>query len=588
MSDMRTRRPVARFDRRFFEGVETFTAIGRGALGGKAAGQRRARDVLESRPDTLRFDALEISVPTLTVIATDVFDLFLDRTGLRALVAAEPGDHHVARAFQQADLPVEIAGDLWDLVRRVRTPLAVRSSSLLEDAIDHPFAGVYGTKMTPNDAFDAETRFRRLVEAIKYVWATAFFRDARAAVRAAGRDPDDEKMAVIVQEVVGRRHAARFYPEVAAVARSWNFYPYAAASPEEGVIDLALGLGKTIVDGGRTWTYSPDRPKAAAPLSIPDELLEQTQTGFWAIRMGPPPAYDPTVEVEYMERYDLAEAERDGVLHRVASTWDVGRDRLVPGTAAIGPRVLDFAPLLHTSVWPFNPAVRGLMALFEDALESPVEIELALTFPERADAAARLGFLQVRPMARTSEAVEVPESSLRDEGVVIASGRVLGNGVAAGIRDLVYVRPDAFDAMRTRAIAGEIGALNRRLVDAGKPYVLIGFGRWGSSEPTLGIPVTWAQIAGARAIVEAASPRVRADMSQGSHFFHNIVGLRVPYFSIGSRGNERIDWDWLESLPCLEAGSHVRWVESPQPLSVRVDGRAARGVITRAQEGLSA
>lgn len=584
MSRTRTDRPVARFDRRFFEGPETFTAIGRGALGGKAAGLRRAHDVLEARPDALRFEALGISVPTLTVIATDVFDLFLDRTGLRELATAEPGDHHVARAFQQAELPVEITGDLWSLVRRVRTPLAVRSSSLLEDAIDHPFAGVYGTKMTPNDAFDPETRFRRLVEAVKFVWATTFFRDARAAVRAAGRDPDEEKMAVIVQEVVGRRHAARFYPDVAAVARSYNFYPYASASPGEGVIDLALGLGKTIVDGGRTWTYSPDRPKAAPPLAIPEGLLEQTQTGFWAIRMGPPPAFDPTAEVEYMEHCDLADAEADGVLHRVASTWDAGRDRLVPGTAAIGPRVLDFAPLLHFDLWPFTSAVRGLMTLFEEALESPVEIELALTFPDRAGDPARLGFLQVRPMARTSEAIDVPETDLSAAATVIASARVLGNGVTRGIRDIVYVRPDRFDVMRTRAIAAEVGALNRRLVEAGKPYVLVGFGRWGSSEPTLGVPVTWPQIAGARAIVEAVSPRLRADMSQGAHFFHNIVGLRVPYFSIGTRGNGRIDWDWLASLPRIEEGPYASWVESPGPLTVRVDGRTGRGVIARGDD----
>jgi hypothetical protein len=570
-----------RFDRHFFEAAETFTTIGSGALGGKASGLRRAREVLAARPDALRFEGLEISVPTLTVIGTDVFDLFVERNDLRDRARAEPGDHHVARAFQRAPLPEEIAGDLWALVERVHTPLAVRSSSLLEDAAEHPFAGVYGTKMTPNDAYDAEARFRRLSESVKFVWASAFFRSARAAIRAAGHDPDAEKMAVIVQEVVGLRRGARFYPDVSGVARSYNFYPTGPSRPADGVADLALGLGKTIVDGERAWTYSPADPMAVPPFNSIDGLLDETQRRFWAVRMGPPENYDPTAEDEYLVRGELADGERDGALRWIASTYDASRDRIVPGIGAQGPRVLDFSLLLGSTLWPFNDAVRGLLELFERESKAPVEIEFALTLPESTDGPARLGFLQVRPMALSSETVEVPESALGDPAAVVASNRVMGNGVVEGLRDVVFVRRDRFEARHTRAIATEVQAMNAALVAEGRPYLLIGFGRWGSADPWLGIPVAWGDVAGARAIVETAAPGLHADMSQGAHFFHNLLGFRVGYFSVPEGGAGRVDWAWLEALPRRVEGEWVVRAESPVPLTIRLDGRAGRGVVAR-------
>jgi hypothetical protein len=584
MSDVAADAPLPRFDRHFLEGERRFTVIGTGAIGGKASGLHRALGVLEARPAALRFDALAIAVPTLTVIATDVFDRFVERHGLRQLAAAEPGDHHVARAFQQADLPVEITGDLWDLVRQLHTPLAVRSSSLLEDAREHPFAGVYGTKMTPNDALDAEHRFQRLVEAVKFVWASAFFRDARAAIRAAGRDPDEEKMAVIVQEVVGRRHGVRFYPDVSGVARSYNFYPVGSGRPEEGVVDLALGLGKTVVDGGRTWCYSPARPAAVPPFNSIEHMLDETQTEFWAVRMGRPPIFDPTAEVEYLALAGLADADGDGTLRWVASTYDAERDRVVPGTGASGPRVLDFAPLLRLGEWPVNEAVRGLLALFAEHAGCAVEIEFALTLPEAAGEPARLGFLQVRPMALSSETVEVADELLEAPAAVIASAHALGNGTVAGVRDVVFVRRDRFTPAHTRAIAAEVEAMNRDLVAAGRPYVLVGFGRWGSADPWLGIPVTWPQIAGARAIVEAAIAGFQPDMSQGAHFFQNLLGFGVVYLSVPAGGGGHIDWDWLEALPRPAEGQWVCRAESPEPLTVRADGRSGRAVVLRQGE----
>jgi hypothetical protein len=577
-------RPLPRFDRQFFEGAETFTAIGSGALGGKATGLRAAREILETRPDPLRFESLEISVPTLTVIGTDVFDRFLERNRLNELVRSDAADHHIARAVQAAELPQEIAGDLWALVSHVRAPLAVRSSSLLEDAADHPFAGVYETKMTPNDAFDAELRFRRLVEAVKFVWASTFFKGAREAARAAGRSPDEEKMAVIIQEVVGRRHRTRFYPDISGVARSYNFYPVGDALHSEGVVDLALGLGKTIVGGERSWTYSPAHPHRPPPFNSIRHMMQETQTRFWAVNMGPPAEYDPLAEAEYLIHGTLTDAEQDGTLGRVASTYDPQRDRIVPGTGATGPRILDFGPVLKLDEIPLNEAVAGLMELFRARTGADVEIEFALTFADAPGGPARLGFLQVRPMALSSEQVDVGEDDLENTEAVVRSRHVTGNGTVQGIRDVVFVRRDRFDARHSRAVALEVARMNRALLAAGRPYLLIGFGRWGSADPWLGIPVQWPQISGARAIVEAGLPGRAIDMSQGAHFFHNLIGFHVAYFSVPSSETAHIRWDWVEGLPRRDEGEWVCHAETLAPLLIRVDGRSGRGVVLRGGE----
>ncbi len=584
-------RELPRFDRRFFEGRESFTALGSGSLGGKATGLRVAREALAERPASLRFADLEISVPTLAVIGTDVFDRFLARNHLHELVHSGADDHRLAAALQRAELPTELVGDLWALVREVHTPLAVRSSSLLEDALAHPFAGVYATKMIPNNQHDADTRFRKLVEAIKFVYASTFFRAARTYVRRAGRTPADEKMAVIVQEVVGYRHGPRFYPEVAGVARSWNFYPTGHARPAEGVVDLAFGLGKTIVDGGRTWTYSPAHPRAVPPFNSVDHMLEQTQTDFWAVNMGSPPAYDPTAEAEYLLQSHVADAEEDGTLPHVASTYDPDSDRLVVGVGPRGPRILDFAPLLKLGAWPLNEALRGLLGLFAERLGTAVEIEFALTLPPPASPAApearpaRLGFLQVRPMLVSAQVVEVSDAELASPLAVVRSERVMGNGRIEGIRDVVYVKPETFEARHTPVIAGEVDRLNQALLEDGRPYLLLGFGRWGSADPWLGIPVGWAQISGARVIVEAGLPAMNVDMSQGAHFFHNLLSFQVAYFSVpmpGPGGSPpAVDWDWLRGLPTRRESSFVRHVEAPAPLAIRVDGRRGRGVVLR-------
>jgi hypothetical protein len=569
---------VPRFERRLFDPARRISRIGDGSLGGKARGLVAAARILRERGGDLEVPGFSLDVPALCVVATSVFEAFLERNGLRPLVLEEPSDEVLALAFQKATLPAEWLGDLRAVADDARVPLACRSSSALEDALGRPFAGVYGTKMIPGNQPDVAGRFKSLVDAVKFVLATTFFHEARAYRRAAGELPEPERMAVVVQEVVGRRHGDRFYPDLSGVARSYNFYPVGPAEPGEGVVDLALGLGKTIVDGGLCWSFSPAHPKLPPPVASARELLDLTQADFWAVNVGPSPPYDPMTETEYLVHPHLAEAEADGTLRYAASTYDAESDRLVPGTGRTGPRVLDFAPILAWNELPLVPVLRRLLAVCEEDLEAPVEIEFALSLPPGEP--ARLGFLQVRPLLVSRETVEVTAEDLASPLAVVASSAALGNG-RHEVHDVVYVEPETFEARLTPVVAGEIETMNRRLVEDARPYLLVGFGRWGSADPWLGIPVRWDQISGARGIVEAALPRMNPEPSQGSHFFHNLTSFSVLYFTVPLHAGRAVDWGWLGRLEVVARTEHVRQVRTAAPLVLRVDGRSRRGVVVR-------
>ncbi|HWR37488.1 MAG TPA: PEP/pyruvate-binding domain-containing protein [Clostridia bacterium] len=573
---------LPRFDRKFWDRTFRFTRIGSGALGGKASGLVTGVALLAESQPSSAFPSIEISVPTMAVIATGFFDEFIANNRLDELKFDSMPDDRIGNAFQHADLPVELVGDLRALILEVHTPLAIRSSSLLEDALERPFAGVYATKMIPNNQPDPDIRFRRLLEAIKLVYASTFFKAAREYIRTTGRNPIEEKMAVIIQEVVGRRHSDRFYPDISGVARSYNFYPAEPALPGDGVVTLALGLGKTIVEGGIAWTFSPAYPKKPPPFGSVNELLKGTQTEFWAVNMGKPPAYDPVNEVEYLVRPNLNDAENDEVLASLASTFDPQRDRIVPGIGANGPRVLNFAPLLQYEEFPLNSAIRGLLAAAEKWLGAKVEIEFAITIEAGRNVPPhmRLGFLQVRPMMVSDELVELSPEDLTREGVIIASDRAMGNGIET-VGDIVYVRPESFSVLETRAIATELASINTYLREHGRPYLLVGFGRWGSSHSSLGIPVNWSDISGARTIVEATLPEMNVELSQGSHFFHNLSSFRASYFMVRHDQRFGIDWDWLNRQPFVQESGLVRHVRTTRPLSIRVDGRRGLGIVVQ-------
>lgn len=566
------------FDRRFFESEDTISRIGRGSMGGKASGLAFAHNLLQEHFPEGRLDGLEVSIPRFVVLGTSVFDAFMERNDLSEALTGEWSDAKVANAFMRAEFPAESAGDLRGLIASVHVPLAVRSSSMLEDAMYEPFAGVYGTKMIPNNQADTDTRYIKLVEAIKFVYASVFFKNARGYFQRIGKSVAEEKMAVIVQEIVGLRHDDRFYPNIAGVARSFNFYPVGRAKPEDGVVDLALGLGKTIVDGGRVWNYSPAFPNIAPPFTTAD-LMRNTQTDFWAVNMGKAPAYDPVKETEYLVEAGLSEAEKDDTLGLTASTYQPANDRFVMGIGTPGPKILNFAPLLQLSDLPVNKLIRQLLEICDKAVSAAVEIEFAMTSAPRGE--SRFGFLQVRPMVVSTEPVEIEALEMDGPDTVVVSERTLGNGVLENLTDVMYVKPEPFSKEHTAKIAAEIESLNRGVAADGPGYILMGFGRWGSSDPWLGIPVDWGAISGARVIVEATLPDMDVEMSQGSHFFHNITSLQIPHFSVPHTAPRQIDWAWLDQQETIEETEFVRLVRLQAPLTVKVDGRCGRGVILR-------
>jgi hypothetical protein len=545
---------------------------GREEIGGKALGLLEIQEAIAGASS----GGITVSIPRMTVLGTSVFDAFMQRNSLWDVALSDLPDERIAHAFLRGDLPFETLGELRALANAWTTPLAVRSSGWLEDSAHRPFAGVYLTKMIPNNAFDPDARFQKIVEATKFVWASTFFRLAKDYCQATELCMGDEKMGVIIQEMVGKRHHNRFYPELSGVARSFNYYPVQPARPEDGVATLALGLGKTIVDGGKAWIYSPAFPEMPPPYKSPRELLDETQNEFWVVNLGEPPEYNPLKETEYMRKENLVTAERDGTLRYLVSTYDLATERFSIGAGGRGPRALTFAPLLALDEIPFNGIVAGLLERCEQTLGSPVEIEFAMTFDPH-----RLGFLQVRPMVVPSGELEVTREDLLDENAVIASEVVLGNGAVEGIQDVVYVVPERFDLKHSRQIADELEALNQVLLAEKRSYVLIVFGRLGTLDPWLGIPVTWGQVCGAKVIVEATRENARIELSQGSHYFHNIANLGVMYFGMPFASPYRIDWEWLKRQPAASEGDFTRHARLARPLCVKVDGRSRRGVVLK-------
>jgi Pyruvate phosphate dikinase, AMP/ATP-binding domain len=566
---------IADFNRRFLDPATPVSRISRGSLGGKAQGLVAIREALHAEVKPEDFLGISFDIPSLAILCTDTFEAYLTGNDLREITSSGLPDERIGQAFQRADLPFEILGDLRSLVEQVHSPLAIRSSSDLEDAKHQPFAGIYETKMIPNNLYDPDVRFRQLVEAIKFVYASTFSRRARDYRKANGFEDKDEKMAVMIQEIVGKRYPNRFYPELSGVARSYNYYPIQPARPEDGVVSLALGLGKTIVDGGICWTYSPAYPKVEPPYLSVRQLVKDSQVEFWAVNMGEPPEYDPIHETEYLALENIITADQDGSLRYLASTYDPQSDRLFAGTSMKGPRVLTFAPLLKLKELPFNDLMIALLTVCQKALGDPVEIEFAMTFDPH-----RFGFLQVRPMLVSTEKVQIEDQEMVGENVLLASDHALGNGVNQAITDIVYVKPEGFEMKHTREIVLEIEYLNRVMLEKGLPYMLIAIGRLGTTDPWLGIPANWGQVCAARVIVEATWENARVELSQGTHYFHNMVNSGTLYFLLPFSSPYGIDWDWLNHQPVVEETGFLRHVRLAKPLHVKVDGRHSRGLVT--------
>ncbi len=571
---------IETFDAATFDGRAPFVRIGGGSIGGKARGlvfldQQLAR--LGPQPG---LESVQISIPRSVSLGTDLFDDFLAHNGLRTDDLYVADDQTVRERFLAGTFPDSAMADLRAFANVVQGPVAVRSSSLLEDSQYHPFAGVYQTRMLINATSDAGARFEQLLATIKLVYASMFHDAACRYLDATGHRIEEQKMAVVLQPTVGAQHGDYFYPDFSGVVRSYNFYPISPAKPEDGVAMVACGLGEMVVQGGAILRFCPAYPEVLPQMTLGEAFLDQSQRELLALDLR---AKDQPIEASAHEscvaKLDIWDAEQHGVLHALASTWSAENGCWYDGANRPGVRAITFAPILKYEVFPLARVLRLISAIGAEAMSGPVEMEFACNLNTRP---RRFAVLQMRPYGHGATEERVTLSEAPREQLLLTAPSALGNGVHNHLSDVVYVRPEAFDAAKTRSIAGEVARLNEVLRREQRQYVLIGPGRWGSSDHWLGIPVGWGQISAARVIVEAAHGKMIVDPSQGSHFFHNLATIGVAYLTLNEElGEGFVAWDWLRALPAEYESEHVRHVRLSEPLEVRIDGRSSRAMIHR-------
>jgi CheY-like chemotaxis protein len=560
----------------------SFLRIGAGSLGGKARGLAFVRHLLRKHRVTRRFPGVRIAVPPALVLATDNFDQFLAENNLLDFALQCEDDAEILLRFLAATLPAQLKDDLRMFLAEVQYPLAVRSSSLLEDSQYQPFTGVYETFMLANRSVDIETRLAELVDAIKRVYASTFSHHAKSYVRATPYRLEEEKMAVIVQQLVGIAHGKRFYPDCSGVVRSHNFYPVPPMTFADGIAAVALGLGRSVVDGGKCLTFCPRYPRNLLQLSSVDDVLNNTQTEFWALSLDGTSQGGPGHLHEM--RFDLAAAEADGTLSAVGSTYSVDNQAVYDGVSRPGVRLVSFAPMLKHGMFPLAPILEMLVRGGEDALGIPVEIEFAVRLPRQPGEAAEFGFLQVRPLSLSRDHQDLTIGNIEPQRLLCQSSKVLGNGRIENLYDVVVVDSQRFERSRSQEVAKAVAHFNGLLNFENRPYVLIGVGRWGSNDPWLGIPVEWDEISGARVIVEAGFRDFRVTPSQGSHFFQNLTAFQIGYFTVNpDAGEGSIDWEWLSEQASLSEDGCVRHLRFEAPLPVIMNSRTSKGVIFKPQ-----
>jgi hypothetical protein len=568
---------IADFSRQRFSRGVPFARIGGGSIGGKARGMAFINALLKRYDLRQRWPGVRVAVPNAAAIGTDVFDTFLEENRLGELVVEDKDDEELTRVFLACDLPAAVRNDLAAFVDRVRCPLAVRSSSLLEDSHGQPFAGIYRTYMIPNNQASPVLRLEQLCNAVKLVYASTFFRAARLYLEATGHHAEEEKMGVVLQELVGAEYGDRFYPTFSGVARSYNFYPLGKLKPEDGVACVALGLGKMVVEGGEMLLFSPKHPQVLPQFSHVEDMLANAQRSFYALDMRHPGPYRSSDADQNLLRLDLEAAEADGTLAPLGSVYSPENDAVYDGIVRPGPRLVTFAHVLKSRLFPLADILNLLLDIGHHAMACPIEIEFAVNM--KGDP-MQFGILQIRPTVSDEAFERVSLEEVPQDRLLCSSPQTMGNGYIRSVRDVVFVHPEAFDSAQTRVIAGEISRINEDLKKAGRPCILIGPGRWGSADPWLGIPVTWEQISSAHAVVETSLHNFVVTPSQGSHFFQNLTCFRVGYLTVNpTAGGGFVDWQWLDRQPLVVETRFVRHVLCEEPLEVRLDGRTRRGMI---------
>lgn len=582
---MKNRGVVAVFEKDRFDHYSNFARIGQGSLGGKGRGLAFVDSIIKKNPVCDNFEGLSISIPRTVVLCTDIFDEFMASNDLYPLALSDASDENILEAFLAAELPSRLAEDFLALFEVVGRPFAVRSSSLLEDSHYQPFAGIYATYMVPWTA-DPVQRLSWLEDAIKGVYASVFFKASKNYMTATSNVIDQEKMAVIIQEVVGEDYDGLYFPTFSGVGRSLNYYPLGDEKPDDGVAEVAVGLGKYIVDGGRGLRFSPRYPAHALQTSTLDLALRDTQRRLFALPNGEGAEFAAKVdEGASLEEKDVQDFAGKGALRYTASTYDAADNMLRDSDFGRGRRVITFANILRDKVVPLAPAIDFMLRQGQNAMQRPVEIEFAgNVFPVANGDGIRgnLYWLQIRPIIDKRNLVSDQVLELPDSRLIVRSGHALGNGMAEGVSTIVYVKPASFDSLHTAEIVPVLQKINEDMRLREKNYVLIGPGRWGSSDPALGIPVRWDDISQARVVVEAATGNFRVEPSQGTHFFQNLTSLGVGYLTVDPGADSGFyDSSWLDGLDAVFDDKYVRVIEFAGPLSIAIDGRSGRGIIEK-------
>lgn len=578
---MKNRGVVAIFKKERFDHYSNFARIGQGSLGGKGRGLAFIDSIIKKYPICDNFGGATLSIPRTIVLCTDIFDEFMEENNLYPTALSDIPDEQILSAFLEANLPRYLKEDFFALFEVVDKPLAIRSSSLLEDSHYQPFAGIYSTYMIPrlNDKYEM---MRLLCDAIKSVYASVFFADSKAYMTATSNLIDQEKMAIIIQEVVGEEHDGCYYPSFSGVGRSLNYYPINDEQPEDGVAEIAVGLGKYIVDGGLALRFSPRHPDKVLQTSTLDLALRDTQTQFYALDMSDMTDKFSTNDGDNIKHIRIQDAAKNGSLKYMVSTYDPQDQIIRDSDYGAGRKVVTFANVLSHRVFPLAEVVDFMLSEGEREMRRPVEIEFAGNININGDSKGSVYWLQIRPIVDRKEMLDEKIMETDNNDLILKSNTALGHGTMDNVRDVVYVKTKNFSSSNNQLIAREIEKINRTFTEKGDGYILIGPGRWGSSDPSLGIPVKWPHISSARLITEASLPNYRIEPSQGTHFFQNLTSFGVGYFTIDTRDNDSVyDIAYLDNCPAAYESEFIRIVHFDNPLTISINGRSGLGIVVK-------
>lgn len=579
---MKNKGVVAIFKKNRFDYYSNFARIGQGSLGGKGRGLAFIDSIIKKYPICDNFDGVVVSIPRTVVLCTDIFDQFMEENNLYPIALSDATDEAILDAFLQASLPIALKDDFYALFEVIDRPLAIRSSSLLEDSHYQPFAGIYSTYMIPH-LTNKDDMYQLLGNAIKSVYASVFYAESKAYMTATSNLIDQEKMAIIIQEVAGAEHDGLYYPSFAGVGRSLNYYPINDEQPEDGVTEVAVGLGKYIVDGGLALRFSPRHPDKVLQTSTLDLALRDTQTQLYALDIKDADRSFSVDDGFNIQKIRIQDAAKNGSLKYMVSTFDPQDQIIRDNDCGMGRRVVTFANILQHKVFPLAEIVDFMLSEGEKEMRRPVEIEFAGCIDKKGEMKGNVYWLQIRPIVDRKEMLDEKIMDTASENLILKSTQALGHGMMDGVKDVIYVKTKNFSSFNNSLIAREIEKINKQYVEKGEGYILIGPGRWGSSDTALGIPVKWAHISAARVIAETALPNYRIEPSQGTHFFQNLTSFGVGYFTIDDKKGGICDIDYLDNMPAVAETDFVRIVRFDNPLQIGINGKTGLGIIVKPQ-----